>query len=86
MAEAAANREQIAQMIEEFAVQRLLAAAHGVGKLDVSHGGERGQQVELLEDEGDAMLSQLGAFGIGERSKVDAVNHHAAGGGPRQPA
>ena len=67
-------------------VQRLLAAADGVGDLDVAHGRERGQQVELLKDEADAVLAQPGALGVVERGEVDAVDDHAALGGLREPA
>ena len=78
-------------MVEILAVQRRLlpvlgAAAHRVGDLDIAHGRERGQQVELLEDEADAVLAQPRALGVGERGKVHAVDHHAAFGGLRQPA
>ena len=71
------DRQQIAQMVEILQVQRLLAPADGVGDLDIAHGRERRQQVELLEDKADAVLAQPGALGVVERGKVHAVNDHA---------
>ncbi len=78
-------------MIEVSPVQRGLfsafgAAAYRVGDLDIAHGRERGQQVELLEDKADAVLAQPRALGVRERGKVNPVNHHAAFGGLRQAA
>ena len=52
-----------------------------MGDLDIAHGRERGQQVELLEDEADAVLAQPRALGVRERGKVHPVDHHAAFGG-----
>ena len=52
------DREQIAEVVEIGAVERLLAPAHRVGDLDIAHRRQRRQQVELLEDEADAMLAQ----------------------------
>ena len=57
-----------------------------VGDLDVAHGGERGQQVEALEDEADLGAAHFGAFGIGEFGEVDAVDEDGAGGGAGEAA
>jgi hypothetical protein len=40
---------------------------------DVLHGGEGGQQVELLEDESDPPAPQLGALALAQLAGVDAV-------------
>ena len=73
-------------MVEILQVQRLLAAADGVRDLDVAHGCERGQQVELLKDKADAVLAQPRPLAVRERSKVHAINDHAALCGLREPA
>jgi hypothetical protein len=86
MDETTLDGEQVAEMIEELAIQGLLAAADRVGELNIAHGTERGQQIELLEDEGDAMLAQAGALGVVEGGKVDAVDDDAAAGGAGEAA
>ena len=47
---------------------------------------ERGQQVELLEDESDLALAQPGALGVGELREVVAINDDVAGVGASQAA
>jgi hypothetical protein len=74
------DAEQIAQVIEVSVVQWFFLSANGVGNLDVTHGGKRGQQVEALEDEANALLAQAGAIGIVQRGKIDAVNDDAPAG------
>jgi len=61
-------------VIEVRFVQRLVAAADGVGDFNIAHRGERGQQVEALEDKADALFTQAGALSVAERAKIDAVD------------
>src|SRR3974390_234427 len=49
--------------------------------VDVALRRERGQQVELLEDEADFLLAHARALGVGERGEVDAVDGDATGVG-----
>jgi hypothetical protein len=45
-------------VVQVLRVQRFGAPADVVRNLDVAHGRERRQQVELLKDEADAVLAQ----------------------------
>ena len=47
---------------------------------------ERGQQVEFLKDESDLALAHAGAFAVGERGQVVAVEHDAAAVGVGESA
>src|SRR5271168_3943367 len=87
----AADRQQLAQVVEISAIQRYFlsverATADGVGNLDIPHCRKRGQQVELLKHEADAMSSQPGALAVVQRGEIHAVNHDAPLRGPRKPA
>ena len=79
--ETALNGEQIAEPVEVLPVQRLFAAAYGVGNFDIAHGGERWEQVEFLKDEADTVFAQAGALGVVQCGKIHAVNDDAAAGG-----
>src|SRR3984957_720296 len=86
MAETALYGKEVAQVVEIFPVHWLGAPADGIGDLDVSHGGERGKQVELLEDEADTVPAKPGPRAVAERGKVHAVDHNSPFSGPGQPA
>ena len=77
--------EQVGDAVE---VRGIAVAVAGdfLGHQDVRAGVERGQQVEFLEDEADLALAHAGAFRVGERGQVVAVEHHAAAIGTREPA
>ena len=78
--------KQMAEVVKVFQVQRLFAPADGVGNLNVAHGGEGGQQVELLEDKSDAVFAQPGSLRVVEGGKIDAIDDHTPAGGLGEPA
>src|SRR5258708_32348294 len=84
MLEPSANRQQVAEMVEILVVKGLLAPAYGVGNLDVAHGRKRGKQIELLKDEGDAVLAQPCALAVCQGGKVHSIDDDAALCGPGQ--
>jgi len=45
--------EQLGELVEQRAVERLAGFSDVMGQLDVRQRGDRRQQVELLEDEAD---------------------------------
>ena len=51
-------------MVKILSIHRLFPPADVVSNLNVAHGRERGQQVELLKDKPDAMLPQPRALGV----------------------
>ncbi len=76
--ESAADGEQVAEVVEKLGIERLFTAAHRIGHLDVSHGGERGQQVEFLKNESDTVLAEARTLGVVEGGEIDAVNDDCA--------
>lgn len=86
MLEAATDRKQVAEVVKIVEIQRSFAAADGVGNLNVAHGRERGEQIELLEDESDAMLAQASPLSVVEGGEIDSIDHNAALGGLGEPA
>ena len=81
MLEAALDGQKLAEMVEVVDVERAFAAAHGPGDLDIAHGGEGGEQIELLEDKADAIFAEAGALSIVKSGEVDAIDDDAALGG-----
>src|SRR5271155_3157675 len=88
--EAALDAEDVGEMVKELAVEGLRAVAAEVGDvvgdLDVAERGERGQQVEALEDEADAGATHFGAVGVGELGEVGAFDGDGSGAGSGEAA
>jgi hypothetical protein len=88
--ETSIDTEHLGEVLQKGAVEFLLVRSAEVGDVmgyfNVAHGGERGQQVEALEDEADLGAAGLGAFCVGEGGEVDAVDQHRAAGGAGETA
>ena len=86
MVEAAGDVEQLGKAGKELRVHGLGALGDLVGDFNVGASGERGKEVELLEDESDAGAAHFGPLGIGEGREVDAADENAAGTGAGEAA
>src|ERR1700691_4772117 len=85
MVQAFRQSQKIADAEEERGVV-IAIAGNFLRDGDVGAGIERGQQVELLEDEADLALAHTGALGIGERGEIVAIHNYFAGIGASQAA
>ncbi len=86
----ALDAQHVGEVIEQRLVDRLLLWRAEVGDvvrdLDIAHRGERGQQVEALEDEADLVTAHLGTLAVGELREVYAVDVDGAAGGVGEAA
>ncbi len=73
-------------MVQVGVIQRLFPPADLVGDFNIAHGGEGGQQIELLKNKANPVLAQFCAFAVVEGRKVYAVDDYAAVCGPCEPA
>ena len=81
MLEATLDRQKVAEVVEVFDIDGAFAATDGPGDLDVAHGGERGKQIELLEDKTDSVFAEACALTIVESGEIYTINDDAALGG-----
>ena len=68
------DSQQPGDALDVLAVVTAMNAGDVARDVDVALRGQRGQQVELLEDESDFLLAYPGACRVRQGSEIDAID------------